>query len=214
MKIITKEIKIYNFRELPEKIKNKVIEDWRNTEDYSFFLEDDEKDLRRNLETDYFLTDVKIYYDLSRCQGSGACFDFNVSGCTAMNFLLRVLTHYGKKDEYFPKLFKLYESGLLELSFKTVTNSYADHYCHKYTRNIDMVIYTYFEDDTSVKVHNTEALCFSAKKIIENWYLEQCDILHSGLESSYIYYQSDECIEEIILANDYEFLEDGTIYSE
>ena len=45
---------------------------------------------------------------------------------------------------------------------------------------------------------------------IEDKRLELCKYFYNTLEKDYYYLQSDECIKETIIANEYEFLKDGT----
>jgi len=85
MEKITKEYKVYNFDELKEDVKEKVIERFQkdNCEDYcEYYLEDDMNDKAEELLEKYFGKDAKIkdvYYDLSYCQGSGSMIAFSIN---------------------------------------------------------------------------------------------------------------------------------------
>ena len=85
MRTETKTIKIYNFDELDEDVKRKLIEK-EIEEQHELYCEDwllnDLKEKAKELLKKYFrnnYTDLKyVYYDLSYCQGDGAMFEFNL----------------------------------------------------------------------------------------------------------------------------------------
>lgn len=84
MKTITKKINIYNFNELKENIKEKLIEkEKRNMqEDYcDYVLQCDMESEAERLLQKYFknkATLKNVYYSLGYCQGDGAMLEFDV----------------------------------------------------------------------------------------------------------------------------------------
>jgi len=85
MRIETKQIKIYNFDELSEDVKRKLIEkeiDYQHEIYCEDWLEDDMKYKANELLKKYFkknnATLKQVYYELSYCQGDGAMFEFDL----------------------------------------------------------------------------------------------------------------------------------------
>lgn len=77
------ETKIYEFKELDNEIQNKLIDDEIEHERdvyVTYCLEDDMLDKASELITDCFgkCANIKAYYDLTYCQGSGAMIEFDV----------------------------------------------------------------------------------------------------------------------------------------
>lgn len=97
MKKITKTFEVYEYDELDENIKNKLLEEkttkifesWCESELYNF-MKDKAIDLLKNYFPDS--TFNKVYYDLGYCQGDGA----------QVNFTIDVLT-LNKKYNFFSK---------------------------------------------------------------------------------------------------------------
>lgn len=85
MKTITKEINLYNFEELNEKIQERLIEE-RAEEMLNFYIDYDLEEYM-NEQAEMILEDnkiygaynVKTYYDLSYSQGSGAMIEFTTT---------------------------------------------------------------------------------------------------------------------------------------
>lgn len=85
MRTETKTIKIYNFDELSEEIKQKLIEE-EIDEQHEFycnsFLENDMKEKAKELLKKYFKNNnaelKDVHYSLSYCQGDGAMFEFDL----------------------------------------------------------------------------------------------------------------------------------------
>jgi len=78
MKTITKEYKVYEFKELSREAKDKAIETWYTDIEGFDFLSDDMKSELEILLQDAGVEVIelgKIYYDLSYSQGSGAMFE-------------------------------------------------------------------------------------------------------------------------------------------
>lgn len=82
MKEVTKTFKVYEFNELDENLKGRLLENQINVcqNDYcEYYLKDDLSYYAEELLKKYFGKSAKlidIYYDLSYCQGSGAMIEF------------------------------------------------------------------------------------------------------------------------------------------
>jgi hypothetical protein len=76
-------INVYEFEELKDNIKEKVIDRFRNKNDYYFLKENLEESLKELLEQHNIkFEDFNLFYSLSYCQGDGLCFigTFNFKG--------------------------------------------------------------------------------------------------------------------------------------
>jgi len=73
MKIVT--YKVYDFNELSGEARQAAIEKWYKNEEYPFLAED-LTDLCGTLLSEKKIThdELKLYYNLSNCQGDGLCF--------------------------------------------------------------------------------------------------------------------------------------------
>ena len=85
MRTETKTIKIYNFNELSEDVKRKLIEkeiEYQHETYCENWLLDDMEDKAEELLEKYFknnnTTLKQVYYELSYCQGDGAMFEFDL----------------------------------------------------------------------------------------------------------------------------------------
>lgn len=68
--------KIYKFDELKAKVKEKVIEKFRNNNEY-YFLKEDIKERAKEMLKEHkinIIKDFQVFYSLSNCQGDGLCF--------------------------------------------------------------------------------------------------------------------------------------------
>ena len=85
MEKITKEFYVYDFNELKEDVKKKLIEKERDYQRESYceiFLEEDMKEESKDLLQKYFgITDnnLNVYYDLSYSQDNGAMIEFDIN---------------------------------------------------------------------------------------------------------------------------------------
>lgn len=222
MKIITKEYKVYDFDELKEDVKEKVVERFQeqNAEDYcEYYLEEDMEYNAQELLEKYFGKDVKldrVYYDLSYCQGSGSMIAFTIN-IEDLNKKYNFLT-----DE---EMRFVQDKGIVnEISIYHNDN----HYYHEYTFSIEYIdnfgYYDYedIKEDYDIAEEDFNNL---EDKIIE--FLDTYDKVNSP---------SSPFIEEIIKMNkeltrkgyelidydfedeskenarNYKYLEDGTIF--
>lgn len=72
----TKKINVYDYEELSETAKQKVLNSFRETNQYDFLDENLNEYLQELLKENKikFACDLKLYYSLSYCQGDGVCF--------------------------------------------------------------------------------------------------------------------------------------------
>ena len=212
MKTITKIINLYNFDELSEKAKQKVL----NTEKEYLYnnhcnnLDDFICDCLYN----YGMEDAKYNYSLNYSQGDGVCFyNINLFSYTRLTskdynkklnkFEIEALTLLNEK-EY--KMFLQYLNA--GYNIKIVKNS--SMYCHSHTCTLEEEYYYSDDEEEENKMNN---FIYDLKKKMENIYYNMCYEIER-LAYNYIECISDDEIKEEInyLQSDcgLMFLEDGS----
>ena len=214
MRTITKIINLYNFDELSEKAKEKVI----NASREYLYTEhcNNIDDVIYDCLCNYGMEDAKYNYSLGYSQGDGVCFyninlfsyirltskDYN----TKLNkFELEALTLLNEKE------YKMFLQYLNEgYNIKIVKNS--SNYCHSHTCSLEEEYY-YSDNEEEEKAINN--LIYDLKKKMENIYHKMCYEIER-LAYNYIEYISDDEITKNInyLQTDcgLMFLEDGSYY--
>ena len=219
-KTISREVILYTLDEMlaDEKLKKNVLDANREPDSVmERIIEDKSNDLAKELEDQGF-EDVEIYYDLSYCQGSGACFDFN--GCN----VLKIASHYPKLLPFINNIKWLFKDwgfrGKISSSidsycdFKTNENSFANHYCHEKTRDID---FNWIPALDTVDLNSDNKLAIDEfQQIFRRLYIDICLDIRNKLRAEEEYYQSDEYTIELLKSNNSfnYFYENGTICNE
>lgn len=194
----TIELKLYKFEELSQEAKDYAVDKQRDYEyehgnPLEFFSEVyNEKLLEAGFE------ETKIQYSLSYSQGDGL--SFSAKYFTKLELLyLEVL---GKGKEKTAKL-------LAENTEVRITGN-TGHYCYAHTSQVDL----YFENYTSYinceNIDNIENVQGQVLNKLTTIYMNLCKELEDIGYKEIEYQQSDEAIQETIIANEYDFLEDGT----
>jgi len=180
-----KTIKVYDFEELQEDIQEKVLNSFRENNDFYFLEEDLTEHLEEELQKHKIkaVDKPKLRYSLSYCQGDGLSFvgDFEFKG---IRFYLR-------------------EGNL------------SNYYCHSNTININMEYeynQDYDEDFTEelqeLKEKENEKIEEEFTEIFHNI----CKTLEKVGYEHIEYENSEENIKDYIEANEYKFLENGAIF--
>lgn len=212
MRTITKIINLYNFDELSEKAKEKVL----NTEKEYLYnnhcnnLDDFICDCLYN----YGIEDAKYNYSLSYSQGDGVCFyNINLFSYTRLTskdnniklnkFEIEALTLLN--EEEYKLLLQYLNDGY---NIKIVKNS--SMYCHSHTCTLEEEYYYSDNEEEEKEINN---LIYDLKKKMENIYHNMCYEIER-LAYNYIENISDDEIKEEInyLQSDcgLMFLEDGS----
>lgn len=147
-----KEIKVYEFKELEEKVKEKVLNNFRNDNDYDFLEEDLEEYLKEMLEKENITyEDLKINYSLSYCQGDG----FSFTG----NFIYKNIPILIKRDgfnyyhERSTEIIILNEEDFKKMDFEIFETDFKDLY-YNICKKIEKMGYEmmeYEDSDESIK---------------------------------------------------------------
>jgi hypothetical protein len=182
--------KIYSFNELSKAAQETALDKLRyiNTYDdnwHDFMSEDFQEQLK-----EVGFDDAKIQFSGFSSQGDGLCFDAKIDA-------LKFAETTNEK-----RAARLINNNYIS-EFTIEKTSFANQYSHEKTRYVD-----YDSTDYNNINEVLENLCDK----IEKKRLELCEDFYKRLEKSYYYLQSDEVVKETILANDYEFLSNGTQY--
>lgn len=221
-KTISRELTLYTLDEMlaDEKLKKNVLDANREPDSVmERVLEYRSDDLANMLEKKGF-QEVKIYYDLSYCQGSGACFDFN--GCN----VLKIASNYNRLIPYVENIKWLFKDwarrGKINsidsyCDFKTNENSFANHYFHERTRDIEFNWKTEIDEAPSDKFSSDDKLAIDEfQQAFRKLYIDICIDVRNKLRAEEEYYQSDDYTKELLESN-YSycyFYENGTICNE
>ena len=196
-------IEIYKFEELDEAVQEKVIEKFHDINTnydwwehvYEMYMED---------ETGFDID--KIYFSGFWSQGDGAMFEGSPN-----EDILNFITPGYRNEQYqkdWSRVIKLIKNGDINIygSFKQ-----SGHYYH--SKSYSDSLETEFTNDWYGKNYsNIEDICEDILEEIREHYEDICNKIYHSLEQEYEYYTSREAIEETIIANEYEFTEDGEQY--
>ena len=210
MEIIERKYEVYKFNELDEKVKEKVIDNFRNGNALEYIYEAYKEDVIDNFKIDMEKLAIKVdkvYYSGFWSQGDGASFTADINACEYIEA--------NKLQEKYPLIYKW---------VKEVDNVYysiyhSGHYYHEYTMHLnashgnfnDVEEYKHVIEDASALEKEIEAF--------DNYLLEdareRASKLYKQLEDEYNGVYSHEFISEYLNdeAYNYNFLADGTIFS-
>jgi hypothetical protein len=200
----TIQVNIYKFEELPEEVQASVLDDLSdiNTDNEWY---DGEFDYWKEKLEEFGFMSPEIFFSGFCSQGDGACFK-----CKSIN-MERAWKFFkidmAKRNNWIHSKLQVHEAWLYDYLYNYVTfevrcinsrynheNSYAVYaYCHKPTSGYLNKFLTEFE----------------------NWLEEHrrglCMEIYRNLEDEYEHLTSEDAVKETILANDYEFYENGKL---
>jgi len=197
---------IYTFEDLPENIKQVVLEQNRyiNTEYIEWYDSDFEYWTDKLQGLGY--ENPKINFSGFCSQGDGASFTCDID--------IKKWIEQNSYDENNTLILRWWDEIELSCSIYRSNN----HYCHKNTVSLEWDFYGYdlykkplfpFSKRVYCKIENLlEELTDGMLECARN---EMIKIYHD-LEKEYDYLTSDECIIETLANNEYEFNENGSIY--
>ena len=196
----TERVEIFTYEELSDDAKGKARDWYRSIDDDSYWAEfviDDAKEVAALMgwEID------KVYYSGFSYQGDGACFEGTLrynKGCA------KLVESYAPRDEKLQRIAKAWQD-LQRQNFYALRASvkHRGHYQHEMCTEFDC-------EDTRHNygwMQNPEAED-DIKEIARDF----MRWIYKRLEEAYEYSVSDEVVAENIIANGYEFTEDGKIH--
>lgn len=145
------------------------------------------------------ISDLDVNWSLSCCQGDGVAFTGIIYGYE--NSSLTLLNHIYDND--IPKDVK---RVLPHINIAFVKS--GSHYFHKNTVSVEIEITGRYTGN----IDRVEKIIEDIEKDVENWRYDLCDKLEKLGYEEIDYYYSNECIDETINANEYEFTEEGNRY--
>lgn len=133
---------------------------------------------KETLENDFGIDikDKDIKWTGFGSQGDGLCFDFNISEKDT----IKLLKHFNVDKN----LINAINKDKIDISISTYKNSFATHYSHSNTREIDIEVdYSLDLKKTSPKLYQLlESDVFDKlKDDIKSWYVDICDKLYDDL---------------------------------
>ena len=187
--------KVYKFNELSGPAKETARQSWRehglDYEWHEFTIEGlKERAPEKGFEID------KIYFSGFCCQGDGAMFEGSVVDFS--KFLNGTNPHFQK----------VVKNNGLDLSWSV---RHSGHYYHSRCSQIsfDAGNYPYTYSSKEGFTGNFQTNIDIMESNIEEAYHDYCHEIYSTLEKEYDWLNSDEQVDESIIANEYEFTKDG-----
>lgn len=209
MRTATVEYKVYKYNELTDKAKEKVKQWYLDGQESYIFTEMVMEDLY-NL---FGKNDLKVQYDLGYCQGDG----LNIYGKVDTENIFKCLEEHKGGTQL-----KEFENLLTDKEKKTILNyaaecgkielPYNNRYSYCIARNIDIA------DDWEYQLENYSGYTNINKEVLEKFEELIKGIFETLCKSyekqgyEYFYEIEEEELQELCAANEYEFLEDGTIF--
>ena len=193
MRTVTIIKNVYTFKELSEKAKEKVRQDYLSDE---FRTEIFSEDCMYKINELFPNSDLKIQFSLCGCQGDG----FNIYGKISLTDLLENL-----KDKFSSEELKILEQNFMEsgIDFYTMVENHYYYYC--------MSAYHEFTEEVERELGYHSPLFDKFDKEARLYIGKLCrDFEDTGY--NFFYHVSDEEIEDWANANEYEFTEDGVIF--
>lgn len=210
MRTVTMEYNVYKYDELSDKAKEQVKEWYLNSKEPYIFTED----CKMDLENLFGKNDLSIQYSLNSCQGDG----FNIYGLIDAETIFNCLEKHNGGTQL-----KRFKSVLTEKEKKTIL-TYAreigecavielpwnNRYCYSLANRINFAEdweceLKYYSNNVNVE------LIEKFENLVKEIFIELCESYEKqGYE--YFYEIPEEELEDICEANEWEFLEDGTIF--
>ena len=208
---ITTIYEIYKFNELSEDAKENVRQWYLNGQEAYIFTEMCKEDLY-NL---FGKNNLDVQYSLSSCQGDG----FNIYGKISAWKILECLEKHngGSQLEEFENVLTKEEKEVILKYGKEceeIKLPYNNHYCYSLSEYID--IKNEWEYDLEYADYTLEDIDVELLEKFENLVREIFYKLCKGFEKlgyEYFYEVYDGDLEEFCECNDFEFLEDGTVFT-
>lgn len=211
----TIEVNLYNFNELDESAKNKAREWYRNNLEFEpeFVIDDFVKIAEIiGIEFDYQSVPLmgggtrkkpKIWYSGFYSQGDGACFEGTYS---YKSDACEKVREYASKDLELARIAdKLNETQTKYNNKITASITHHGRNSHEHSVTIDCSLDENGNELQKEMDSNDEDIVCELMRDLMRW-------LYDRLEAEYQYQNSNEVIDENIIANEYEFTENGDRY--
>ena len=199
----TETIEIYKFEELSEEAQEKAIEKFYDLNIYEGWW-DSVYEMYKKDETGFDID--KIYFSGFWSQGDGAMFEGSPNE-DILNFITPGYNNQQYQKDW-SRVIKLIKNGDIN-----IYGSFKQHGRYYHSKSYSDNLETEFTNDWQYKNYsNIEDICEDILYEIREHYEDICNKIYHSLEQEYEYYTSREAIEGSIIANEYEFTEDGEQY--
>lgn len=207
--VVTKEYNVYQFNELTESAKESVRRWYLDGQPEFIFTDNCEEDLA-NL---FGKNKLNVQYSLSSCQGDG----FNIYGEIDAESIFKCLEEHNGGTQL-----ERFKNVLTEKEKRTIKNyaeecgaiklPYNNRYCYSLADYIDIADDWEYQLDYYSNYRNINIKTLKKfEELVRDIFAELCRSYEKqGYE--YFYEIADEDLEELCEANEYEFLEDGTLF--
>jgi len=225
----TEEIKIYRFEELKKESQKRAIERYKDADIFlDFFVGDWEHQI-----SEIGFIDPKIRYSLGYCQGDGASFTFDTTQINNFNFS----NSYFSKIRKVINKFYIDINNLDFLDREQKKEIYADLLATEIPCNVGFHRYSHHKTVSCNAVEFHDYNFYTDEEELTQFYFQHkilmdfIDNFQNDIEREFTfliqkigkeieisgyaeieYQNSDGYIQEMIIRNDYEFLESGEIY--
>ena len=191
---IIHETTLYKFDELSTESKERAITSFQEDEDYLAYEWDGDTiyDFTTILELIGYY-DITCYFSGFHSQGDGACFSARFE--RNKRCLEKVKKYCPKEQEILNIVEKIQSEIPLREEYEI---KHTGHYYHEYCTNV------YYLGDSEKAEQLDERFLELSRQLMRILYKKQND--------EYDYLNSSEAITEFIIANDYEFTEDGILH--
>lgn len=204
----TKTLQLYEFHELSKEAQAKAIDKLRDINVDYHWSEVSQWEQKDYLEK-YGFTDCEILFSGFWSQGDGACFTGRLDTTGLLTFLME-----SKTLAKYPTLVRALKKGTIYVNIKI---THTDRYYHENSTTIDD--YTEMQDNSELpaklrKEYDAWYATFDARGPRNEsigWYYDTCRRFYKELEDEYEYRTMDNAVIDTINANEYTFLENGTV---
>ena len=209
MKTITTTTNVYQFEELSDDVQQIVLDkyrEWMVDDPYWYTcITEDWKDRLAELGIDK----PEIYFSGFYSQGDGAVFE-----CKDID-LIKLMNGLGMQNEY-KYIYDLLIDDVMDVS--SGINRISTYYEHEGTAKLSIDFEQLNDDYESEEKYNKVEhkaieMLSQLEKDLDQWRREICKELYSDLMQEYEMLQSDDVLKEHFIENEYEFTEDGEMYS-
>lgn len=210
MRTATVEYKVYKFNELSERAKEQV-KDWYLIGQEPYIFTDD---CKQDLENLFGKNDLDVQYSLAYCQGDG----FNIYGKISAKAIFKCLENHngGSQLEKFEHILTDEEKHkILEYAEECgeIEIPQNRHYNYCIANHVDITDDWAYNLKYYAGIENIDKeLLEKFERLVINIFEELCKC-YEKMGYEFFYEISDEDLEEVCEVNEYEFLENGELFS-
>lgn len=200
------ETKVFQYTELSDKAKEKARDWYREAgihDEWWWAVYDDAEECAKLIGIDFDVRPgrgMAIFFSGFSSQGDGACFE---GTWRATSVKPGALKQHAPQDTELHRIAAEFERIAKEFPHSSFRVKHSGHYSHQYCTNFDVSITDNDDNEIDSAERDTaEKDLIEAARDFMQW-------IYNQLEKEHDYLNSDESVEQSVLANEYEFTEDG-----